>query len=46
MRQRCELQDGRTGAGYYQIPHKAIRVYVANLGTLETGPGSDRGDAS
>lgn len=33
MCQRGQLQHGRTDAGYYQIPRKAIRDYVNNLGS-------------
>ena len=32
MCQRGDLQHGRTDAGYYQIPRKAIREFVDNLG--------------
>jgi len=32
MCQRGDLQHGSTDAGYYQIPRKAIREFVDNLG--------------
>ncbi len=32
MCQRGDLQHGRTDAGYYQIPRKAVRDYVNDLG--------------
>ncbi len=32
MCRRGDLQHGRTDAGYYQIPRKAIRDYVNGLG--------------
>lgn len=36
MCQRGDLQHGRTDAGYYQIPRKAIREFVDNLGKTVT----------